>query len=53
MKNIKTGKILKPGIDGHGYQHINLCKDKKHVLKKCVKKRIIKNRVINKIPDPK
>jgi hypothetical protein len=27
VKNNKTGRVLKPGIDGHGYYYINLCKD--------------------------
>ena len=25
VRNIKTGRILKPGIDGHGYYKVSLC----------------------------
>ena len=36
VKNIKTGKILKPGIDGHGYYYVILCKDGKTYTKKYI-----------------
>ena len=29
VKNRKTGRILKPGIDGNGYQFVNLCNEGK------------------------
>ena len=29
LKNVKSGRILKPQMDTHGYRHINLCKNNK------------------------
>ena len=34
VRNIKTGRILKPSIDSHGYYKVSLCKDKKQTTKK-------------------
>jgi hypothetical protein len=31
VRNTKTGKILSPSIDSHGYYRLNLCKDNKRV----------------------
>ena len=34
VKNNKTNKILKPGINGHGYHHVSLFKDGKGFTKR-------------------
>ena len=34
VKNLKTGRILKPGIEGHGYHFVILYKDGKQFIKK-------------------
>jgi hypothetical protein len=34
IKNVKTGRILKKTIDGHGYHMVKLCKEGKKVNKK-------------------
>ena len=34
VRNNKTGRILKPGIDGRGYYKVNLCSDGKQYTKR-------------------
>jgi len=45
VKNVKSGRILKPQIDTRGYHHVNLCKNNK--AKTCIIHSLVANAFID------